>query len=283
MMLIRKGTGEDPRLIEKDKVPYLEFEALKKQSWLTHAFSTRLGGVSSGCFASMNLGFGRGEEDKIVAENYKRLGDAVGFDWKKVVLSHQTHTTNVRLVTEKDAGKGTVRERDYTDVDGLITNEPGLPLVTFYADCVPLYFADTRLHVIGLSHSGWRGTVNNMAQVTVDKMSYEFGSRPCDIAAFIGPSICASCYEVGDDVARNFRDRYGAESEKILTKKEAASEDKYYLNLHAANRINMLNAGISPQNIHVTDICTCCNPELLFSHRASKGKRGGLCGYMMIN
>lgn len=283
MMLIRKGTGEDPRLIEKDKVPYLEFEALKKQSWLTHAFSTRLGGVSSGCFASMNLGFGRGEEDKIVAENYKRLGDAVGFDWKKVVLSHQTHTTNVRLVTEKDAGKGTVRERDYTDVDGLITNEPGLPLVTFYADCVPLYFADTRLHVIGLSHSGWRGTVNNMAQATVDKMSYEFGSRPCDIAAFIGPSICASCYEVGDDVARNFRDRYGAESEKILTKKEAASEDKYYLNLHAANRINMLNAGISPQNIHVTDICTCCNPELLFSHRASKGKRGGLCGYMMIN
>lgn len=122
-----------------------------------------------------------------------------------------------------------------------------------------------------------------MAQATVDKMSYEFGSRPCDIAAFIGPSICASCYEVGDDVARNFRDRYGAESEKILTKKEAASEDKYYLNLHAANRINMLNAGIPPQNIHVTDICTCCNPELLFSHRASKGKRGGLCGYMMIN
>ena len=107
MMLIRKDTGEDPRLIEKDKVPYLEFEALKKQSWLTHAFSTRLGGVSSGCFASMNLGFGRGEEDKIVAENYKRLGDAVGFDWKKVVLSHQTHTTNVRLVTEKDAGKRT--------------------------------------------------------------------------------------------------------------------------------------------------------------------------------
>lgn len=160
MMLIRKGTGEDPRLIEKDKVHYLEFEALKKQSWLTHAFSTRLGGVSSGCFASMNLGFGRGEEDKIVAENYKRLGDAVGFDWKKVVLSHQTHTTNVRLVTEKDAGKGTVRERDYTDVDGLITNEPGLPLVTFYADCVPLYFADPKIRQLDYTFrmARYRGT-----------------------------------------------------------------------------------------------------------------------------
>ena len=283
MMLIRKGTGEDPRLIEKDKVPYLEFEALKKQSWLTHAFSTRLGGVSSGCFASMNLGFGRGEEDKIVAENYKRLGDAVGFDWKKVVLSHQTHTTNVRLVTEKDAGKGTVRERDYTDVDGLITNEPGLPLVTFYADCVPLYFADPKNKAIGLSHSGWRGTVNNMAQAAVDKLGSEFGSRPEDIIAFIGPSICASCYEVGEDVAENFFNAYGAEADKVLKiKKEMEVGKKYYLNLHAANRINMLHAGITEENISVTDICTCCNPELLFSHRASKGKRGGLCAYMMI-
>lgn len=208
MMLIRKGTGEDPRLIEKDKVPYLEFEALKKQSWLTHAFSTRLGGVSSGCFASMNLGFGRGEEDKIVAENYKRLGDAVGFDWKKVVLSHQTHTTNVRLVTEKDAGKGTVRERDYTDVDGLITNEPGLPLVTFYADCVPLYFADPKNKAIGLSHSGWRGTVGRMGEKTLKAMNEAFGTQPQDVIAAIGPSICGDCFEVGPEVVEEFAKKF---------------------------------------------------------------------------
>ena len=264
-------------------VPVIGFETYRNYTWLTHGFSTRYGGVSDGIYKSMNLSFSQGDDERRVLKNHGIMAKTMGIELADMVYSHQTHTTNVLRVTREHAGMGFTVTRNFHDVDGFVTDVPGLMLVTAYADCVPLYFADTRLHVIGLSHSGWRGTVNNMAQATVDKMSYEFGSRPCDIAAFIGPSICASCYEIGDDVARNFRDRYGAESEKILTKKEAASEDKYYLNLHAANRINMLNAGISPQNIHVTDICTCCNPELLFSHRASKGKRGGLCGYMMIN
>lgn len=264
-------------------VPVMGFETYRNYTWLTHGFSTRYGGVSDGIYKSMNLSFSQGDDERRVLKNHGIMAKTMGVELADMVYSHQTHTTNVLRVTREHAGMGFTVTRNFHDVDGFVTDVPGLMLVTAYADCVPLYFADTRLHVIGLSHSGWRGTVNNMAQATVDKMSYEFGSRPCDIAAFIGPSICASCYEIGDDVARNFRDRYGAESEKILTKKEAASEDKYYLNLHAANRINMLNAGISPQNIHVTDICTCCNPELLFSHRASKGKRGGLCGYMMIN
>lgn len=264
-------------------VPVIGFETYRNYTWLTHGFSTRYGGVSDGIYKSMNLSFSQGDDERRVLKNHGIMAKTMGVELADMVYSHQTHTTNVLRVTREHAGMGFTVTRNFHDVDGFVTDVPGLMLVTAYADCVPLYFADTRLHVIGLSHSGWRGTVNNMAQATVDKMSYEFGSRPCDIAAFIGPSICASCYEIGDDVARNFRDRYGAESEKILTKKEAASEDKYYLNLHAANRINMLNSGISPQNIHVTDICTCCNPELLFSHRASKGKRGGLCGYMMIN
>lgn len=265
------------------EVPVIGFEPYRNYTWLTHGFSTRYGGVSDGIYKSMNLSFSQGDDERRVLKNHGIMAKTMGVELADMVYSHQTHTTNVLRVTKEHAGMGFTITRNFHDVDGFVTDVPGLMLVTAYADCVPLYFADTRLHVIGLSHSGWRGTVNNMAQATVDKMSYEFGSRPCDIAAFIGPSICASCYEVGGDVARNFRDRHGAESEKILTKKEAASEDKYYLNLHAANRINMLNAGISPQNIHVTDICTCCNPELLFSHRASKGKRGGLCGYMMIN
>lgn len=264
-------------------VQVIGFETYRNYTWLTHGFSTRYGGVSDGIYKSMNLSFSQGDDERCVLKNHGIMAKTMGVELADMVYSHQTHTTNVLRVTREHAGMGFTVTRNFHDVDGFVTDVPGLMLVTAYADCVPLYFADTRLHVIGLSHSGWRGTVNNMAQATVDKMSYEFGSRPCDIAAFIGPSICASCYEIGDDVAQNFRDRYGAESEKILTKKEAASEDKYYLNLHAANRINMLNAGISPQNIHVTDICTCCNPELLFSHRASKGKRGGLCGYMMIN
>ncbi len=264
-------------------VPIIMFTPYRDAAWLSHGFSTRYGGVSDGIYSSMNLSFSQGDDERLVMKNHSIMAAAIGVELKNMVYSHQTHTTNVMRVTGEHAGMGFVRERSFHDVDGFVTDVPGLMLVTAYADCVPLYFADMRLHVIGLAHSGWRGTVNNMAQAVVDKLEKEFGSRPCDISAFIGPSICASCYEVGDDVAQNFKDKYGAEADLILTKKEAATENKYYLNLHAANKINMLHAGIPEQNIHTTDICTCCNSELLFSHRASKGKRGGLCGYMMIN
>ncbi len=284
--LIRKGLEQDPRLIEKkigenqeNIVSYLEFEAFKKQSWLTHAFSTRLGGVSCGCFASMNLGFGRGD-DAAVAENYRRLGKAVGFDWTKVVLSHQTHTTNVRLVTKEDAGKGTVRERDYTDVDGLITNEPGLPLVTFYADCVPLYFADLKNKAIGLSHSGWRGTVGRMGEQTLKAMHEAFGTNPQDVIAAVGPSICGDCFEVGPEVVAEFANAFSKEQMKLLC--HAGNGDRSYIDLWKANRIVLEEAGIPEQNISVTNLCTRCNPDLLYSHRIMGAQRGNLAAVLMI-
>ncbi len=284
--LIRKGLEQDPRLIEKkigenqeNIVSYLEFEAFKKQSWLTHAFSTRLGGVSCGCFASMNLGFGRGD-DAAVAENYRRFGKAVGFDWTKVVLSHQTHTTNVRLVTKEDAGKGTVRERDYTDVDGLITNEPGLPLVTFYADCVPLYFADLKNKAIGLSHSGWRGTVGRMGEQTLKAMHEAFGTNPQDVIAAVGPSICGDCFEVGPEVVAEFANAFSKEQMKLLC--HAGNGDRSYIDLWKANRIVLEEAGIPEQNISVTNLCTRCNPDLLYSHRIMGAQRGNLAAVLMI-
>lgn len=265
-------------------VPIIRFSAYKAESWLTAGFSTRIGGGSEGIYSSMNLSFSQGDDERLVRKNHKIMAAALGVEPDNMVYSHQTHTTNVLRVNMEHAGMGITRDRSFHDVDGLVTDVPGLMLVTAYADCVPLYFADRRLHVIGLSHSGWRGTVNNMAQATVDKLKEEFGSRAEDIVAVIGPSICASCYEVGEDVACNFRDAYSEASDEVLKlKKETAMEKKYYLNLHAANKINMLRAGIPEENISLTDICTCCNPDFLFSHRASKGKRGGLCGYMMIN
>lgn len=265
-------------------VPIIKFESYRNEKWLTHGFSTRLGGFSSGIYSSMNLSFSQGDDERFVRKNHYLMADAFGVKPDNIVYSHQTHTTNVLRVNLEHTGMGLTKERSFHDVDGFVTDVPGLMLVTAYADCVPLYFADCSQHVIGLSHSGWRGTVNNMVQATIDKMRIEFGSRPEDIVAFIGPSICAACYEVGEDVALKFAATYKENADKVLKlKKETAMEKKYYLNLHAANRINMLHAGIPQRNVHVTDICTCCNPDLLFSHRASKGKRGGLCGYMMIN
>ena len=179
--------------------PFLEYLLLKETGIVCHGFSTRLGGVSTGYYESLNLSFDRGDDPEHVRENFRRIGDAIGVSCEDMVMAKQTHTTNVRLVTEEDRGKGVVRERDYTDVDGLITNIPGICLVTSYADCVPLYFVDPVHHAIGLSHSGWRGTVGKIGKHTVEMMKEAFGSRPEDLLAAVGPSVCMDCYEVSED------------------------------------------------------------------------------------
>ena len=172
-----------------------------------HAFSTRLGGASKGYFSTMNFSLTRGDNRDDVLENYRKMARILGADVSKMVLSHQTHTTNIRLVTEADAGKGIWRERDYENIDGLITNVPGLTLVTFFADCVPLYFVDPVHRAIGLSHSGWKGTVHRMGQKTIEAMGEAFGTKPEDLCVCIGPSICRDCYEVSEDVADAFERR----------------------------------------------------------------------------
>ncbi len=138
--------------------PYLYYPILAETGLVKHCFTTRLGGVSKGMFESLNLSFSRGDDRKAVEENFRRVALALGTEYGNFVFTDQTHTTNVRRVGREDAGKGLTRERGYSDVDGLVTNEPGLVLSTFYADCVPLYFLDPKHRAIGLSHYGWRGT-----------------------------------------------------------------------------------------------------------------------------
>lgn len=278
MMWKRKTEAEDMRLVEKNGVPYFVFENLENTGLVRHGFSTRLGGVSEGCLSSMNLSFTRGDDLEKVRENFRRMGMAIGFETKDLVLSDQTHTTNVRLVTEADRGKGFDRERDYTDVDGLITDTPGLMLVTIYADCVPLYFVDPVHKAIGLSHSGWKGTVHRMGKVTMERMAEEFGTRPEDVQAAIGPSICQDCYEVSEDVAQAFMDEFADQLDDRLVYRKG--NGKYQLNLWNANERILLEAGIRPEHLSITNICTCCNHELLFSHRASHGQRGNLAAFL---
>ena len=182
------------------EVPLLHFPLLEKTGIVKEGFTTRLGGVSEGIFSTMNLSFTRGDEEEAVRENYRRLASALDVDYDKFVFTDQTHTTNVRKVTAEDAGNGLTREREFHDTDGLITDVPGLVLSTFYADCVPLYFVDPVHCAIGLSHSGWRGTVNRMGKATIEAMRREYGSRPEELRCAIGPSICQDCYEVSGDV-----------------------------------------------------------------------------------
>ena len=274
----KKTEAEDMRLVEKNGVPYFVFENLENTGLVRHGFSTRLGGVSEGCLSSMNLSFTRGDDPEKVRENFRRMGKAIGFETKDLVLSDQTHTTNVRLVTEADRGKGFDRERDYTDTDGLITNVPGLMLVTIYADCVPLYFVDPVHKAIGLSHSGWKGTVHRMGKVTLERMAEEFGTRPEDVQAAIGPSICQDCYEVSEDVAEAFMNEFADHQDDQLVYRK--DNGKYQLNLWRANELVLLEAGIRPEYLTITNVCTCCNHELLFSHRASHGQRGNLGAFL---
>ncbi|PJJ28047.1 hypothetical protein H171_1535 [[Clostridium] celerecrescens 18A] len=271
-------TGMDYKTVEK--VPYLSFPVLERTGLVKQGFSTKLGGVSQGKFATMNFTFTRGDNRSHVLENYHRMGKALGVDVERMVLSYQTHTTNVRLVTEEDAGKGIVKERDYEDVDGLITNIPGITLVTFYADCVPLYFLDPIHQAIGLSHSGWRGTVKRMGEVTVKKMEEAFGTKAEDVIACIGPSICKECYEVGIEVAQEFMKGFDKKHwGDILSEK---TDGKYLLDLWRANEIVLLESGIKQENIQVTDICTHCNSDLLFSHRTTGNERGNLAAFLGI-
>ena len=262
--------------------------------FVMHGFSTRLGGVSEGIFSSMNFASNRGDAPENILENFRIMGESLGIPAESMVYAKQTHTINVLHVNEYNKGMGVTRERDFNDIDALVTDTPGVCLVAGFADCIPVFFIDTKRKAIGLAHSGWRGTVNDIIYETVKKMSELFGTDPEDIRAFVGPGICAEHYEVGNDVADEFKNKYpDAEKMGILRKKDntgidsgnmggGSSGEKYYLDLTLACRDNLINTGVPEDKVFLSDICTCCNPELLHSHRFTKGQRGGLCGFLMI-
>lgn len=265
--------------IETD-TPYLEYPLFQHTGIVKHGFSTRLGGVSEGCYSSLNLSFTRGDKEEAVRENFRRIGAAIGIRCEDMVFTQQTHTANVLAVTGEEKGMGIVRPRNYSDVDGLVTNVPGLCLVTFFADCVPLYFVDPVKKVIGLSHSGWRGTVGKIGKITVQLMNEKYGSNPSDILAAVGPSICQECYEVSRDVIEKFRECFQErEWPELFYQKE---NGKYQLNLWKANEHVFIEAGIPRENIAVTNLCTHCNSQILYSHRTAGDKRGNLCAFLAL-
>lgn len=266
---------------EKNGVAYVTFPKLSAYDReLVHGFSTRLGGVSQEHLSSMNLSFTRGDDRENVMENHRRFAGALDYDETRLVFSDQVHLTHFHKVTKADCGKGIIRESDIKETDGLVTDEPGIPIITFYADCVPLFFYDPVKKVIAMAHSGWRGTVERIGAKMVSYMEKEYGSRPQDIVCAIAPSICQKCYEVSEDVALRFLEVFGnGFGDELLYRKE---NGKYQLNLHRACEITLLEAGIAKEHLDVTDLCTCCNPDVFFSHRASHGRRGNLAGVMMI-
>ena len=278
-----------------DRIPLLTFPELDKADFIRHGCSTRLGGVSEGFCSTLNLSFSRGDREEAVRENFHRLAEALQVSEEQFVFTDQTHTTHVRVVTQEDAGKGLTRPRDYSDTDGLVTNVPGLVLSVFVADCVPVFLADPVHRAIGLVHSGWRGTAGRISREALHLMEQNYGTDPADVLCGIAPSICQDCYEISRDVAEVFGKEFRGHESEILTSPqqkeretvaavlaEGTPEDKFHLDLWKANRIVLEEAGVLPEHISVTDVCTCCNPNLLFSHRASHGKRGNIGAFLML-
>ena len=280
--LIRSKHGDKNSIQQRQagELEYLVFPKLEETGVVKHLFTTRTGGVSSGIYATMNLSFSRGDDPLNVMENYRRIGEVLGTDPEHMVASRQTHTTNIHAVTEKDCGNGIGRASSYEDIDGLVTDVPGIALVTYYADCVPLYFVDPVHRAIGLAHSGWRGTVAKIGEVTVRRMQEEFGSDPSEIYGAVGPSICQDCYEVSEDVIEQFRAAFPQDKWDALF--YGKPDGKYQLDLWEANHQIMLGAGLKEEHISMPNLCTCCNPEFLFSHRASHGRRGNLGAFLGI-
>ena len=257
-----------------DGVPYLAYPLVEKTGVVRHGFSTRLGGVSTGHCATMNISTTRGDDPAAVEENRRRIAKAIGVRAEDMTYTNQTHTTNVAVVEAKDRGKR------FMETDGMVTNVPEICLVTFYADCVPLFFVDPVHRAIGLSHSGWRGTVGKMGKVTVERMREEYGTDPAQVVAAIGPSICQDCYEVSEDVIEKFRENFDKALWPELFYEKA--DGKYQLNLWRANQAVLTEAGVQGENIAVTNLCTHCNPDILFSHRSTGTARGNLSAFLAL-
>lgn len=260
--------------VEREGVPFLQFPFLQEYP-LVHGFSTKLGGVSSGDSATMNLSFTRGDAVADVRENHRLFARAVGYDVSELVLTDQVHSTNIRRVGTGDCGEVFLEQRSIRETDGLVTNEKDVVLMTFFADCVPLLFYDPVHQAVGNAHSGWRGTVQKMGEKMVERMGQEFGSEPEDLRAVIGPSICRACYEVEVAVIREFDLAFDeGHRDALYDKKE---NGHYQLDLWQANRIILEEAGLRPEHICVSGVCTYEHQEQLFSHRYTNGRRGNLC------
>lgn len=249
--------------VKRGALEYLTAEGIAAP----HAFTTRLGGVSTGVCASMNIGVSRGDSPDHVAENYRILGRAIGFSPEAAVLTSQTHSDIVRAVTHADWGAG-LQEPKLPPCDALITAEPETALVVFTADCTPILLYDRVSGAVGAVHAGWRGTAADIAGKTVRAMCARFGSRPQEIAAAIGPNIGACCFETDEDVPRAMCDTLGNAARAFIR----AERGKYYVNLKQINAALLRRAGVT--QIAISELCTACRTDLFWSYRRHGGDRG---------
>lgn len=266
------GGGDGPAI-------YMLERWMKETPGLTAGISGRAGGVSELPWGPLNTGLHVGDDSDAVVRNRALLAEQAGWTLEAWTCGEQVHGNAVRRVRADDRGRGAKdRATAVPDTDALVTDEPGVLLASFYADCVPLLFHDPVRGAVGLAHAGWKGTVLEIAARTVETMAREFGSKPGELRAAIGPSIGACCYEVDEPVIKRAKPL----AESLSASGTAAADDmlretaegRAVLNLKEMNRQIMIKAGIMPSRIELSEYCTGCRRDLFFSHRAEGGRTG---------
>lgn len=258
--------------VKKGSLEYFRSSLLEGTA---HCFSTRYGGVSEGYLASLNLGVHRGDVPENVYRNYDILGQAVGFDPAHTVFTKQIHSDIVERVGKAQWGRGLYREVE-EGCDGLVTNEPLTALTVFSADCTPVLLYDPVRKAIGAVHAGWRGTAMKIAAKAVLKMTGEFGSKPEDIRAAIGPCIGQCCFETHNDVPDAMLASYGAAAQRWIY----PVGEKFRVDLKGLNALSLREIGVT--QIDIAEECTACEPQRFWSHRRVGGERGSLAAVIML-
>lgn len=248
---------------------------------LIHAISTRFNGYSNAPFKSLNLALHVNDEESIVQQNREKFCTGLDIEFSNMTTCQQVHGNKIILVDETNKGSGAFHFSDtICDADALITNKIGIALTLFFADCTPIMIYDPVQHAIGVAHGGWRGTVGQIAKKTVEAMQKAYNTNPQDCLASIGPAIGKCCYEIGNEVADQFKEVFAKDSQKILEYHQ--DKDKYHLDLWTANAIMLQRAGLSSTNIDMANTCTCCNHDIFFSYRADHGKTGRIACIMAL-
>lgn len=264
-------------LVKQKGIYYYVIDNFEKTGLVKHLFTTRIGGVSPKPYYSLNLGLKTGDKVDNIKKNFLKVFEIIDTCEKNAVFSNQVHGTNIQIIDDKLLTDN-VYGRLSDGVDGLVTNIKNITLVTFYADCVPIFFLDKGKKVVGLAHAGWRGTVKGIACKMIDVLIEKFNSRFEDILVGIGPSIGKCCFEVGEEVFSEFEKAYPDIIDYIAHK----NLDKYYIDLWKANELILMKKGILPNNITISGLCTSCNTDLFFSYRKENGKTGRMAALIKL-
>ncbi len=251
---------------------YFKSEILEGVSGINHAFTSSKGGYSHGKIKGLNLGFRVGDSPDSVIKNYTQISRDLGFVFENITAAKQIHSADIRVIVGTEKGCGVTRAEDIFEADGLITNCKNIPLTVFYADCVPILLAESDAKVIAAVHSGWRGTVLEIAGKAVQKMCSEFGADPAKIKAAVGPSIGRCCFETGSEVAERF-------AQSLVT---SAKDGKFKVDLWEANRQILLAAGVKSENIDVLGLCTVCHSDMLYSYRTHGENTGRMGAFIQL-